>query len=113
MYAALFPDTDDPAQVAYCLDLLTDAEREYTRTMPAEARQVLADYYAARSRGDVPDRTEAELPCLWLDAAARRCRWHAWRPDICREFEVGGKSCRAMRGVIAKPPAFRPSFAAR
>jgi hypothetical protein len=41
---------------------------------------------------------------MWFDAATRKCRWQAWRPTICREFEVGGQDClRARRRGIDQP----------
>jgi len=48
---------------------------------------------------------EAELagkPCIWWDQATRKCRHHEDRPNICREYEVGGELCletRARFGV--------------
>ena len=36
-------------------------------------------------------------PCLWYDAATRRCRNHELRPRACREFAVGGQDCRDAR----------------
>ena len=69
----------------------------YFRDLPGEARRELADYYAGVVRGEVTDRTGGREPCLWYEAATRKCRWHAWRPTICRDFEVGGVDCRRWR----------------
>src|SRR6187399_2808188 len=32
-------------------------------------------------------------PCSWLDMVNRRCRYYDFRPDICRNFEVGSRWC--------------------
>lgn len=36
-------------------------------------------------------------PCCWLDPVKKQCRWHEFRPDICRDFAVGGESCKVWR----------------
>lgn len=36
-------------------------------------------------------------PCLWLDVRTGRCREHHYRPNICREFEVGCERCNELR----------------
>ena len=82
------------------------ADGRRVRAMPAEVRRELADYHAARARGEVPDRDRLEMPCLWLDPDSRRCRHYDWRPQVCRDFEVGGVWClgfRRERG-IGPPP---------
>ena len=46
------------------------------------------------SRPSGPARSAASRrfgsPCLWYDAATRRCRHHELRPRACREFAIGG-----------------------
>lgn len=64
---------------------------------PERVRAELAAYYAALDRGETADRCRDELPCLWYDPAARTCRHHAHRPQVCREFEVGGEDCLRAR----------------
>jgi Fe-S-cluster containining protein len=32
-------------------------------------------------------------PCLWLDRGTGRCAQYAWRPDACRQWDVGGDGC--------------------
>lgn len=41
----------------------------------------------------VPDGS----PCCWLDLETMKCRHYEWRPDICRDFELGGEDCRRIR----------------
>ena len=45
-------------------------------------------------------KREAELegqPCIWFDLTTRKCRHHEDRPNICREYEVGGDLCLETR----------------
>ncbi|HET6251020.1 MAG TPA: YkgJ family cysteine cluster protein [Tepidisphaeraceae bacterium] len=37
------------------------------------------------------------LPCLWWEKETGKCRHHADRPNICREYEVGGELCLETR----------------
>lgn len=49
-----------------------------------------------------------DAPCLWFDMRTGRCREWALRPEVCREFEVGGETCMKMRtqvGLAAPAPA--------
>jgi uncharacterized protein len=39
------------------------------------------------------DRQDRRLPCLWYDAATGRCRHYEYRPEACREFEMGSADC--------------------
>ena len=41
-----------------------------------------------------------EVPCFFFDTIHRTCRHHDHRPDICRQFEVGGESCLDMRSTV-------------
>ena len=42
-------------------------------------------------------RYDESKPCLWYDAVTRRCKHYEFRPEICREFGVGGEGCLRMR----------------
>ncbi|MDB5330365.1 MAG: hypothetical protein JWP03_1516 [Phycisphaerales bacterium] len=52
-------------------------------------------------------KIEAELiaqsrPCIWWEPATGKCGHHEDRPNICREYEIGGELCletRARFGV--------------
>ncbi len=72
------------------------SQDDFLRLMvaPAEARQAIVDRLNA-SYDDVPD----ESPCAWLDLETKKCRWHDHRPDVCRDFDVGGESCLATRSA--------------
>ena len=63
---------------------------------PAGLPQNLIDeidrHFAGLTRGQEPqDR------CLWFDPAARRCRHYEWRPQVCRDYELGGRACLQLR----------------
>ena len=75
LYVVFFVEEPPP----WWIEMFHEAE-PYFAGMPVEARRELAAYYAARKRGEVEDRAGA--PCLWLDAATRKCRGHAWRPTV-------------------------------
>lgn len=81
---------------------------DHTRwlAMPAELRAELKAYYDGVQAGTIQDRTrnfgyqanpENDIPCLWYDLDAKRCKHHEHRPDVCREFDVGGPECKATR----------------
>ncbi len=36
-------------------------------------------------------------PCVWLNRATGQCKHHEFRPQICRDYEVGGFSCLRTR----------------
>lgn len=38
-----------------------------------------------------------EIPCGFFDMVTRRCKHHAYNPDICHRFEVGGEFCVEQR----------------
>jgi uncharacterized protein len=72
----------------------------YFLAAPESARQQLADYYAAVDRGEVTDRSAYDCPCLWFDLESGRCRHYEYRPEVCREFEVGGEECLRLREEV-------------
>ena len=55
---------------------------------PLEAQELFA-----KQNDDRPD----DSPCSWYDAAKKWCRWHEHKPGICRDYAVGGESCRRVR----------------
>lgn len=48
---------------------------------------------------------EQELvdPCFWLESETHQCKNYDHRPQTCREFELGGKACRATRREFRVP----------
>jgi len=65
-----------------------DSHADYRRFLAAPAEAQIA---FLTSHGAI------NSPCPWLDAAANRCRYYEFRPDICRTFEIGGKWCLQFR----------------
>ena len=37
------------------------------------------------------------LACVWLDPQTLRCRHYEFRPQACRDFEIGSLLCRLSR----------------
>lgn len=50
-------------------------------------------------------------PCIWLDPDTRRCKNHAHRPRVCRDFSIGSAACQQWRAyysdkiVLKRPDA--------
>jgi Fe-S-cluster containining protein len=76
---------------------------EYWRwlNMPEVVKAELMAYYELLRNGDVWARSVH--PCLWLDPQTKRCRHYEWRPDVCREFPVGGPACFTWRKEYGPP----------
>jgi Fe-S-cluster containining protein len=59
---------------------------------PTDIPQRLVDeidaHFSGLFRGQEPQRA-----CLWFDSAARRCGHYEWRPQVCRDYELGGPAC--------------------
>ena len=36
-------------------------------------------------------------PCIWFDKDRLNCTHHQHRPQVCRDFEIGGESCVRLR----------------
>jgi Fe-S-cluster containining protein len=85
-------------------DLLGGVEDsdDYRRfwAMPEAIRAELLAYYESVRAGAAPAR---EGPCLWLDPQTKRCRHYEHRPDVCREFPLGGLSCLGWRRDFGLP----------
>lgn len=41
----------------------------------------------------------AGAACFWMDRGTRKCRHYEDRPEVCRQFELGGEDCLAMRAA--------------
>jgi hypothetical protein len=71
------------------------------RRLPAPLRDRLfaqmRDYQPPTERG-------LDGPCDWLDMQTRQCRHHEHRPQVCRDFRVGGSGCLQWRNEF---PQFR------
>lgn len=40
-----------------------------------------------------PTRGKLDGPCIWLGDTTRLCSHHQHRPQVCRDFRVGGEGC--------------------
>lgn len=54
-----------------------------------EIQEIYVRWYGTGSWKGPADQS----PCVWYDAEAKRCKHYEYRPDVCREFEVGGEAC--------------------
>lgn len=60
--------------------------------LPQRLIEEIDDHFQGLYRGQEPlDR------CLWFDAATRKCKHYQWRPQVCRDYELGGDACLATR----------------
>ncbi len=41
-----------------------------------------------------------EQPCIWLDQITGQCKHYGMRPQVCRDFEPGCRSCRELRTKV-------------
>lgn len=62
--------------------------------MPDSLKQDLLEYIRNYKP---PAGDNLDGPCCWYDAEHRRCKHHEHRPDVCRDFTVGGKGCLEWR----------------
>ena len=76
---------------------LTQPDETSWTSLPAELKQQLQDYVAGYQP---PPEDQLDGPCLWFDPQTRRCKHHAHRPQVCREFRVAGPLCLAWRKEI-------------
>lgn len=95
-YAAFFPVNGGPVMDGF----RGSEDHKRFKAMPAELRQSLRNYYREVWAGRIQDRSASDAPCLWYDEATRRCKHHEYRPDCCREFEIGGDDCRRVRELV-------------
>jgi Fe-S-cluster containining protein len=68
---------------------------------------VLADYQEklVRLLSD-SDARGVDKPCFWLDLETLRCTHYDHRPEVCREFKVGGKHCNGWRETYDLMPIY-------
>ncbi len=75
---------------------LSEELNEVPRKLPPRSIPLpLLEELEAVSRGAC--QGSGDEPCLWLNRASGRCRHHKHRPDVCRQFEVGGEACLRIR----------------
>ena len=63
------------------------------KALPTEAIEQLRSYLQRLLNGE-----ELQDPaCIWLNRETNRCRYHEYRPLICRDFEIGSEECLTWR----------------
>ncbi len=60
--------------------------------LPQELIDEIDAHFLGLFRGQEPQER-----CLWFDPVGRRCRHYEWRPQVCRDYELGGAACLALR----------------
>jgi Fe-S-cluster containining protein len=60
--------------------------------LPLELIEEIDAHFLGLARGQ-----EAQERCLWFDTDTRRCKHYEWRPQVCRDYELGGRACLAQR----------------
>jgi Fe-S-cluster containining protein len=97
-YAAFFPPDGQPIAAHW----KRSPDWPIFRAIPVQVKADLRRYYKAVWAGKIADRTAKNTPCLWYDAATRKCVHYERRPNICRTFEIGGEGCllhRQLSGI--------------
>jgi Fe-S-cluster containining protein len=59
---------------------------------PPELIDEIDEHFLGLSRGEEPQEQ-----CLWYDSRTRRCKQYGWRPQVCRDYELGGPACLNLR----------------
>ncbi|MDE0864365.1 MAG: YkgJ family cysteine cluster protein [Rubripirellula sp.] len=70
-------------------DTSQPAEPAWTQ-LPEALRDELLAYIASYIP---PADGQLDGPCVWYDPEQRQCKHHADRPQVCRDFAVGGQDC--------------------
>ncbi|MGE5195593.1 MAG: YkgJ family cysteine cluster protein [Deltaproteobacteria bacterium] len=60
--------------------------------LPPELIREIDEHFLGLFRGQEPQEQ-----CLWFDPVARCCRHYEWRPQVCRDYELGGPACLSLR----------------
>lgn len=71
----------------------TPAEIHWVQ-LPESLRRELIDFQSSYQH---PPAGELDGPCVWLNQETGLCRHHEYRPNVCRDFEVGCTDCLGWR----------------
>jgi Fe-S-cluster containining protein len=74
-----------------------DEWEAFRRDHPVLVAEFQAEVDRRAREDDWPERG----PCFWLDVETRQCRHYEQRPEICRDFAVGGEACLLWREAMA------------
>ena len=56
-----------------------------------------SQYRFSQAFGDALHFSDERIPCGWFDLVTGQCRHHEHKPEVCRDFEVGGGGCLDFR----------------
>ena len=66
--------------------------------LPRELVDEIDFHFSGLLRGQEPQES-----CLWYDATTRQCKHYEYRPQICHDYELGGREClKQRRNATAK-----------
>ena len=63
--------------------------------MPDDLIREIDDAFGGLVRGQEPQER-----CVWFDPAGRRCRHYEFRPQVCRDDDLGGAACIELRRPV-------------
>ncbi len=60
--------------------------------LPQKLIEEIDLHFAGLTRGQEP-----QSQCLWFDPVLRACQHYEFRPQLCRDYELGGRACLQRR----------------
>ena len=81
-----YPAFMDPVESSF--------DARYWAALPDDLRDELIE---VMDNYQPPAAGQLDGPCVWLDLDTRQCKHHEYRPQVCRDFPVGGSGCRSWR----------------
>jgi len=81
----------------FAADIYGDAPNPEWTALIRDHPALAAELQAEHLRKDRENELHRQAPCFWYDAKSKRCKHHDARPQICRDFAVGGEDCLAAR----------------
>jgi len=60
--------------------------------LPNELIDEINKHFSGLVRGEEP-----QDKCLWYDAELRQCKHYEFRPQVCIDYELGGRACLTRR----------------
>ena len=79
---------------AFVHDSPGQADEAHWTSLPRALKKELLDYIAEY---EAPGPGQLDGACFWLDQETRRCKHHQHRPQVCRDFRIGGQDCLGWR----------------
>lgn len=70
----------------------------FRERIPCDLLEQVEEYLSAIIRDPGLDRASQGLPCSWLDTRQNVCLHYQFRPEVCREYDCGGKHRRLPAG---------------